>query len=225
MESYSGVDSISQSLRIKQIFYDFNADVLVLDVGAGGGGLPMYDQLGQLTKDAERGIEYPPMTIMPHPSIEQKDYEELFARTLGVNALPIIYPISATSKSNSIMAVQMRDKLQKKLFGFLVDESAAEDFLIKSTYSKEFLDEEDISARAWFIAPFVQTSLLVNECINLSMTMVAGNLKLTEIPGARKDRFSSLVYGTYYASLLDQDLLREDVGDEFDEVARLVQTT
>ena len=225
MESFSGVDSISQSLRIKQLLYDFEADVLVLDVGAGGGGLPMYDQLGQITKDAERGIEYPAMTIMTNPAIEQTTYEELSKRTLGANAVANIFPISATSKSNSIMAVQMRDKLQKKLFGFLVDESATEDYLIKSTYSKEFLDQDDTAARAWFLAPSVQTSLLVNECINLSMTTVAGNLKLTEIPGARKDRFSSLVYGTYYASLLDQDLLREDVGDDFDIVANLIQST
>jgi len=224
MESFSGVDSISQSLRIKQLFYDFEADVLVLDVGAGGGGLPMYDMLGQISKDAERGIEYPAMTVMANPAIDNSTYEELFKRTLGVNAVANIFPISATAKSNSIMAIQMRDKLQKKMFGFLVDETSAEDYLIRSSYNKEFLDQDDSSAKSWFLVPFVQTSLLINECINLSMTMSSGNLKLTEIPGSRKDRFSSLVYGTYYASIIDQDLLREDDGDEFSYIADLVQS-
>jgi hypothetical protein len=224
-ESYSGVDSISQSLRIKQLFYDFEADVLVLDVGAGGGGLPMYDQLGQLTKDAERGIEYPPMTVLQHESIEQNNYDELSRRTLGTSAEPRIYPISANAKLNSIMAVEMRDKLQKKMIEFLVDETTAEDYLIRSSYSKEFLDQDDLGAKARMLSPYVQCSLTINECINLSLSMLSGNIRLTEPAGNRKDRFSSLLYGIHYSCLLDRELLRDEEEDDFDTIARLVQTT
>ena len=226
MESFSGANSISQSLRIKQLWYDFEADFIVLDVGAGGGGLPMLDQLGIISKDAERGIEYPAMTIMDHESIDRNIYEELFKRTLGINALPIIYPISANAKLNSMIAVEMRDKLQKKMFGLLIDETGAEDYLIRSSYSKEFLSNDDISAKAWFLAPYVQTSLFINECINLSMVQSAGNIKLVENPGGRKDRFTSVSYGNYFVSLFDQDLLREDDGqDDFDIISSLVQST
>jgi len=225
MESFSGVDSISQSARIKQLYYDFDADVLVLDIGSGGGGLPMYDQLGQITKDSERGIEYPAWTVMPDITISNDQFEELSKRTLGVNAIQNIYPISANAKLNSIMAVEMRDKLQKRMFGFLVDEMSAEDYLTRSSYKKEFLDQGDINAKSWFLAPYVQTSLLVNECINLSMTMSIGNIKLSENPGSRKDRFSSLLYGTHYASILDQELLKEDNYDPTAEIMSLVQAT
>ena len=209
LESFSGVNSIKQSLRIKQLMHDFDADVLVLDVASGGGGLPMYDQLGQITKDDERGIEYPAMTVMQHSSIDEKEYEFLSARTLGINANPVIYPISGSAMLNSRIAVEMRDKLQKRLFGLLVDETKAEDYLIK-TKSGEFLRNDDINAKSFFLAPYVQTSLFINECINLSMVMVAGNLKLIETPGSRKDRYTSVSYGNYYASFLDGDLLKED---------------
>jgi hypothetical protein len=226
IESYSGKDSISQSLRIKQLMYDFEADILVLDVAAGGGGLPMYDQLGQVTKDPERGIEYPAMTIIQHESIDPKEYDELSKRTLGMNARQCIYPISANAKLNSMMYVEMRNKLQKKMIGFLCDESNAEEYLIQSSYSKEFLDQEDINAHAWFLAGYIQTSLLINECIGLSATMLSGNLKLIEQSGSRKDRFSSLLYGLYYTSLLDKELLREeDNSDDFEWLTRLVQST
>jgi len=224
METFSGVDSISQSARIKQLYYAFDADILVLDVGTGGGGLPMYDQLGQITTDSESGVEWPAWTIVPNPTISNDDYEELSKRTLGVGAVPNIYPISASAKLNSIMAVQMRDKLQKRMFGFLVDEMSAEDYLIKSSYQKEYLDQDDPTAKSWFLAPYVQTSLLINECINLSMTVSIGNIKLTEVPGSRKDRFSSLLYGTYYASILDQELLKEDNYDPSEEMMSLVQS-
>jgi hypothetical protein len=207
-ESFSGENSILQSLRIKQLYYDFSADAIVLDVASGGGGLPMYDQLGQITKDSERGLEYPPMTIMPHPSIDDAVYTELSKRTLGLNALPVVYCISATSKLNSVMAVEMRDKLQKKLFGFLVDESKAEDYLIR-TKRGEFMTNDDVSAKAFFMQPYVQTSLLVNEAINLTMTLTAGNIKLSEPNGARKDRIVCLMMGNYYAGLLDSELLKQ----------------
>lgn len=224
MESFSGVDSITQSLRIKQLFYDFEADVLVLDVAAGGGGLPMYDQLGQITKDTERGLEYLPMTVINHSSIDSAIYDELSKRTLGLNAQPNIYPISATAKLNSFIAVEMRDKLQKKMIGLLVDESSAEDILIKSIFSKEFLDTDDPSSKSWFLAPHVQSTLFVNECINLSMTMLSGNIRLVESPGSRKDRYISFAYGNYYASLLDQELIREEeVRDEWKDLEAITQ--
>ena len=182
---------------------------MVLDVASGGGGLPMYDQLGQITKDSERGLEYPPMTIMPHSTIEDATYAELSKRTLGLNAIPVVYPISASAKLNSIMAVEMRDKLQKKLFGLLVDETKAEDYLIKSK-SGEYMKSDDVNVKAFYMHPYVQTSLLINEAINLTMTLSAGNIRLTEPSGARKDRIVCLMMGNYYASLLDSDLLRNN---------------
>lgn len=223
MESFSGENSISQSLRIKQLYHDFEADVIVLDVGAGGGGLPMYDQLGIISKDSERGTEYPAMTVINDGSLDQQEYLELSKRTLGINAIPVVFPISGNAKMNSTMAVELRDKLQKKMIGFLTDETIAEDWLSKSSVSKEFLDSTDMTARSWFLAPYVQTSLLINECINLSMTMVSGNIKLIESPGSRKDRYSSLLYANHFCSLIDKTLLREEDQDDFALILSLTQ--
>ena len=224
IESFSGVNSITQTVRIKQLYYDFEADYIVLDVGAGGGGVPMYDSLGQVLKDSERGIEYPAMTVINDPSIDSSKYDELLHRTLGVNALPVIYPIVPIGSLNSTMAVELRDKLQKRMIKFLIDENSAEDYLITSKYKDIFMDHDDVAGKAVLIAPYVQTSLLINECINLSMSLVGGNIKLTEPPNSRKDRFSSLLYGCHFCSILDKSLLREDEIDEFSYISSLVQT-
>lgn len=207
-ESFSGANSIKQARRIKEVFYDFEADAIVLDVAAGGGGLPIYDQLGQVTKNEERNIEYPAMTIMRHFSIDDETYNELSTRTLAVNAEPIIYCFSANAKLNSQIAVDLRDQLKKKMIGLLVDERKAEDYLIKN-YSGEYMRNDDIEAKAFFMQPYLQTTLLMNEAINLSMTLSAGNIKLVEPTGARKDRIVALMMGNYYASFLDKDLLRD----------------
>lgn len=210
-ESFSGENSIRQALRIKQLFYDFGADGMVLDVGAGGGGIPMYDQLGQLTRDDARGLEYPPFTIMQHPTIDKDVYEELSKRTLGVNAEPVIYPFSATAKLNSLIATQMRDVLQKRLISFLVEENKAEDYMIKNRPG-EYMKSDDITTKAFFLSPFVNTSSMVNEAINLTSTLSGGNIKLIEPSSGRKDRIVSLMMGNFYAGLLDLDLLKDTTG-------------
>jgi len=162
---------------------------------------------------------------MQHPSIDSSKYEELSERTTGLNALPVVYPVSATSRLNAEIAVAMRDILQKKMFGLLVSESEAEDYMIRSSYKKEFLDQSDITANSFFIAPYLQTSLFINECINLSLTLISGNVKLVERPGSRKDRYSSIAYGNYFASLLDQELIRTpDESDVFEQMMALTQT-
>ncbi|MFM9972940.1 MAG: hypothetical protein ACKVQK_31575, partial [Burkholderiales bacterium] len=211
IESFSGVDSITQSLRIKRLHHEFDADVIVLDVAAGGGGTPIYDNLGQETNDIERGLEYPAFTIMPHFSIDDSVYDEFKNRTLGRNALPIIYPISATAKLNSAMAVEMQDKLKKKLVRFLTDEIRAEDYLIK-TKAGDYLNNDDVGVKSFYMQPYVQTSLLINESINLEMVQSAGNLKLIEPSGGRKDRIVTLMMGNYYSTFLDAELLRNNDG-------------
>lgn len=222
MESFSGENSIRQSTRIKQVFYDFDADALVLDIGSGGGGIPVYDQLGQITKDEARGVEYPPFTIMRHPSVDTDVYEELSKRTLGINALPVVYCFSGTAKLNSAMAIQMRDALQKKLFSFLVHETKGEDYLAKAK-PQEFLKTSDVSVRSFFLSPYLQTSLMINESVNLSMQLLAGNIKLIEPSGGRKDRYVCVAMANYYASLLDAELLK-DGGSQTDEDAILSVT-
>ncbi len=207
MESYSGRDTISQGRRIKQIFHDFNADVIVLDISTSG--ISIYDQLGLITKDPERGIEYPAMTIMRHKFFTDAIYDELRKRTTTLTATPVIFPITATAKLNSEIAVEMRDKLQKRMWSFLADDKTAEEYLLKSEFKKEFLSQDDMDAQSWFLAPFVQTSLMINEFIGLSMKLVGGNIKLEESSGSRKDRYSALSYCNFYISLLDLELIRE----------------
>ena len=43
-------------------------------------------------------------------------------------------------------------------------------------------------------APYAQTSLMINELINLDHEVKGTNIKIKEKPGMRKDRFSSIEY-------------------------------
>jgi len=206
MESHNGKNTALQALRIKQIYKEFQADVLVLDLA--NAGISVFDALSSVTKDEVRGLEYEAYTVMNSDDVDDKVYEELINRTLGQDAVGCIFPISATSQLNSLIAVKFRERLKKKLVLFLVDDNTEEEFLIKSG-NKDILDQEDTGIRAHLLQAHLQTSLFINESIALEMMLQNGLIKLIEPPGARKDRYTSVSYLNYYVSLMDTQLLKE----------------
>ena len=206
LESHNGKNTFLQALRVKQIYNEFQADTLVLDIA--NAGISVFDALSSVTKDEIRGVEYPAYTVMNSDKVEDRIYKELEARTLGQEAVQCIYPIYATAPLNSDIAVKFRDRLKKKLLHFLIDDNAEEEFLIKSG-NKDILDQNDTGVRAYLLHPHLQTSLLINEAISLDLVMMNGLVKLVEPEGARKDRYTACSYLNYYVSLMDVDLLKE----------------
>lgn len=154
--------------------------------------------------------------------MEDKTYEELKNRTISRNADEVIYPISATARLNNDIAVDFRDKLQKKKINFLIDEVVADEYLISN--NQDYMKwSDDISEKAWHLHPYIQTSALVNECVSLGMTMLNGYIKLKEPSGGRKDRYTSVSYGSYFVSIyLDPQIRKESDCDDFDGLVNSV---
>lgn len=209
MESWQGEHTGKQALRIKQIYNDFSGDYIVLDLQQAG--ISVFEQLAVVTKDDERGIEYDALTVYEHKTLDKKLIEELKEKTLGIKAKPVIYPIMASAKLNSEIAVDFRDKLQRGLINFLVNENDAENYLTKS--NKEFSNTKDINLRVWYTLPYVEIELLTNETINLEYSVVSGNIKLETSGTARKDRYTSCSYGNFVASILELDFLKNEDSD------------
>jgi len=219
MESHKGKNTIFQAKRIKEIFFDFEANYIVLDLQ--NAGIGVFDSLSQLTQSEERGVEFPPMTVVDNINVDEKLRQELRDRTLGINPLEVIFPILASQSLNSSIAVTFRNSLQKKMWNFLLSENDIEEFLIK--HYKDFMTNENDSFRGFYLNPYLNTSLLIAECINLDMILLGGAIKLVEKVGNYKDRFSSVSYLNYVASFFDKDLLKE-TDNQSDEDAFLAVT-
>lgn len=208
MESLNGENTILQALRIKQIFNDFSADFVVLDIQ--NAGIAVFDALSQITKDDERGIEYEPWTVMIHEAIPDTIYTELTEKVIGLNPTPIVFPISATAKLNSDIAYSFRDKLQKKMWSFLFSPMDADEYLTKK-FKKEYLKDsvDGVNERVWMLHPYAQTAEMINECVSSEMIMLNGYAKIKEMSGKRKDRYTSVSYLNYVASFFDAELIKE----------------
>jgi hypothetical protein len=222
LESSHGANSIVQANRIKEIWYWFGADGgIAMDMAQAG--VSVFDSMSSPYFNEELGKQFPAFTVMDMPEIEQKTKDELRNRTLGINAIPVIFPFSASSSLNNDMHVAFRSSLLKHLWSFLIEENEAEDFLLKT--QKDFFNAEDSSMYAYLMHPFLQTSYFISETTNLAIDQKNANnyIKLIEGSG-RKDRYSSVSMANYLASIYDKNLLKEeDVGDDWDIISSLTQ--
>ncbi|MFB0831546.1 terminase large subunit domain-containing protein [Brevibacillus laterosporus] len=204
IESLNGQHSEKQAIRLKQLFYDFEADYVVMDTA--GNGLNLYDDCSRVLYDEERDVEYEAWCAF--------NSENMKSRSLERNALPVIFSIKVTTQQlNHEIAMGFRNALHKKKIKLLQTELEGKEFLI----SKMDFDSKTPEVQAKLLRPYIQTTALVNETVNLEYETRNGYIKVFEVGSNRKDRYSSISYGNYFADLLEKDL-KEDEYDEDDEL-------
>jgi hypothetical protein len=217
MDSFNGMNGLHQVLKAKRLFYDFEADYFVIDIVTIG--LPTYDIFSNVTEDIERGIRYDAWKTMDHPTIS--NLEDLKSRAYSLNAVPLIYPITGSLEKNDLIAKDFNDKIKSGMFKFLVDESKADDYFLKTIVKKNKKTQEDSisdpNVKINFLKPYIQTTALINETVSLEQTLMSGKIKLVEADRmSRKDRYSSCSYLNYFASLKDAEILKETESDDCD---------
>lgn len=213
VETHNGVGAISQALRIRQLMTDFEADTLIMDFRNLGNSI--FNIMTDTVHDDVRGIDYPPITVAYHETIANK-YDEYMLQTIRKDAIPCIYPIHATAELNSIMSVKFKDCLKTGMIDMLVTTEEAEKIWAKEIGFNFYSGKEgDWGGKNWIMAPYEQTTALINEALSLAVYVVNGNFKLVEPKKSTKDRIISLIYLNYYATLLDAELLRGEENGDF----------
>ena len=122
------------------------------------------------------------------------------------NAPKVIWSIKASAAFNNEICILLRSGFQNGKINLLVSESEAEEILkdkIKG-FSKMPAYEQ-----MKYKLPYIQTTLLVYELINLEYEIKGTNVKITEKTGMRKDRYSSLAYNYWVQCQLEREMLRK----------------
>lgn len=190
LETMEGGHTGQQALLIKRIKKEFDCDYVVID--RAGAGIGVFDALLENTIDTERGEEYPAWSCM--------NDEELAKRCNDPHAPKIVFAIHANAEFNSDIALKLKDAFNKNKLLLPVMENEGREYLLSN---KKYADLPP-ELRERFMMPFVHSTLLVNEIINLEAEINdLGRIKLKEARSARKDRFSSLAYLNYFATYLE----------------------
>lgn len=193
METYNGMSPERQAIRLKQLFNDFEADYIVLD--RAGVGAAVWSELQKVNYDNDRDVEYQAYTAMNDDNTVDK--------VASRGALPVVYTIgNQTSVFNSEIATGLLNSFLKKKLKLLINEIEAKSEIIGNDggFIKKSPEEQ-----AYLLRPYLQTTALINELINLEYTMSSGNIRITEKRSARKDRYSSLAYANWYAGVLEEN--------------------
>lgn len=190
-QNFEGLRAEEQALGIRRLFAEFDCDWLIID--ARGLGLPLVDMLMADMYDSERGVTYSALGCYNN--------EEIHKRCKVRNAPKKIWAMLANNDINSQCALTLREELKQGNIRLLNhEEDFDEDYGQLQGFSRLQLED-----KLKFKAAHINTSLLINELINLE-TEVKGNfVKVHEKSGFRKDRFSSLSYNIWLANHLEKE--------------------
>jgi len=192
LETLDGGHTFDQSIRARQLYDDYEIDYVILDTN--GVGISIFDNLVQEQIDSDRDLVYPAWGCI--------NDEKMQERCKDSNASKIIYSIKANQQFNSDCAVMLRDSVKRGIFRLLINESDGNEILNKSKSFQNLTAAEEVL----FQAPYYQTSALITEMVNLDYEVVNGKIKVKEISGMRKDRYSSVSMALFIANELERDL-------------------
>lgn len=199
MEDMVGTDFQTQALRVRQLFKDFDCDYIVLD--SKNVGMGIYDNLIIPLHDPKRGEEYEPLNCMNREDLQDRCKDPL--------APKVIYAIAATNELNMEIANRMANSLKMGLLRLLVPETVGREGMIQDKKIKFEELPENVQAKLRY--PYMQTEYFILEVMNLETKLSDNNtFKLVTSGTARKDRYSSLSYGNYFASELERDLIKPE---------------
>lgn len=205
IESNQLGDTVKQAVRIRQLYEDFEADYIVIDCR--NGGVQIVYQLQKPIYDEERGIEYPPLMCMNN--------DEYAKACTDVNAPQCIYAINASASLNSEIARSFRTRLIEGRIDFLVSFNTAKEEILSS--NKDYVNMVDLDEQLEFERPFLETQAMVTECAELQYEKMPNTdaIKIYERGKNRKDRYTSVSYGSYFFDLLERDNMMESSDYEF----------
>lgn len=168
-------------------------------------GLGVFDYLIMPHYDPITGIEYSPMT-----TIDPKD--AMGQRCSYPNAKRVIWSIKASENFNSQIAQSLRNAINVGKINLLIDEHDAERIFMENKKYRESSPEERVSAKM----PYYQTSMLINELINLRVYIKDNQIKQYKNRGYRKDRVSSMQYNNYVVEQIALKRRRGESDDGFE---------
>ena len=125
------------------------------------------------------------------------------ARCKVKDANKVVWSVKAGASFNNEICVLLRNGIQNGKIDFLISDQECEDDIAKFYKGYNKLTPSD---QAFIKMPYLQTTMAEYELIKLDHEIKNGNIKVKEIQGMRKDRYSSIAYNYWCACQLELKL-------------------
>ena len=200
-ETFEGLTTDELGLIVMRYFYRYNCTDLVLDCN--GLGLGVYDFIIKDQYDPDTGETYKALTCC-----NDKDMAD---RCKVKDAKQVVWAVKATAKFNNEICVLLRNGIQNGKINFLISEQNADDVL-KETYKG--YSKLSLSEKVKMKVSYLQTTMAIYELVKLEHEVKDGNIKVKEVSGMRKDRYSSIAYSYWCACQLELKLKPKNVSTQ-----------
>ena len=179
-----------QTIKLKKLYYKYNADRIVID--GNGLGIGLIDYMVKTQIDPETNEIFPDFGVVNDDELFYKKYKT--ANTV----LDAMYIIKANAPLNTEAHAIAKSQLASGKVKFLIDERIAKNKLLAKKKGQTMTPEQ----RAEELKPFTLTSILKEEMMNLREETEGVNIILKQANKIiRKDKFSAFEYGLYYLKL------------------------
>ena len=200
-ETYEGLTTDELGLIVMRYFYRYNCTDLVIDTN--GLGLGVFDFIIKDQYDPDTGETYKALTCC-----NDKDMAD---RCKVKDAKQVVWAVKATAKFNNEICVLLRNGIQNGKINFLISEQNADDVL-KETYKG--YSKLSLSEKVKMKVSYLQTTMAIYELVKLEHEVKDGNIKVKEVSGMRKDRYSSIAYSYWCACQLELKLKPKNVSTQ-----------
>lgn len=201
-----------QAVEIKLIYERFKPEAVVIDGNGLGAGL--IDELIKSQVDVRTNQYLRPWGVMN----DDKGYYNQFKTA---DMIPnLMYIIKANAPFNTENYSNLQTQLTTGKLRFLVDERQAK-LRIDASRAKRFKDMTD-DEKADYIIPFMQTSVLKDQMINLEEKHEGVNIILDRTnKNIKKDKVSAMSYGLYYIKVEIDDRAMARKSISLDQMMKL----
>lgn len=217
LETLSGGNSEFTQRRIRELFYDYKADYIIMDARSGG---EIYlTSLGKpyihptRSRDEWDSSGFTVVSDLNLHFLQEAKINEIASRKIDTNAKAVIIPIQGSSDFNDSMWRNLRNAMVDNKLRLLIDDIEFDNELVKQKNYAKMTSEERMREKL----PFVQTEFLVQEAILLRQQIREGKIKLKEPRSFTKDRIVTLAYGNMFFNKLENRLSKQDQMEDFDE--------
>ena len=181
IENQEGLLTDELGLLMMRFFYQYDCDYIAIDANG----------VGQAAMDYCMSDRFDPMYNERYPGLNCMNNPDLQERCKNKNAPKVIYAIKANAKLNNDMCISLRAGFQNGYINLLATDTNIEEHLSKIRGYSKLSDMQQARLKL----PYIQTTFLINELINLTHDTSNGLIRVKEKSGMRKDRYSACEYG------------------------------
>lgn len=215
METWPANDDDGAVQRLKELYFDYDADYIIPDVRNGGENIII--QFSKPLPNEARGSDWIErgfgMADMPQYHVAPKDKLDYYRqRAIDKDYIHCIIPFVGTAANNTAYWRGMKRALDRKMFKMLLSMQDKQD-AIENDGSYFKMTSEQLADE---LAPYGQGDMLIKEAVELTKEIRNDNIKLIEPRSGHKDRIVTAAMANMIIDLIEVEWNKQSQQDDFD---------